>query len=129
MKILINKNGYVDFEAPIYMTDKQREYFINGMKKIFKDIQIKHIIEQIKEMPERETVAIVDWKNPKNLLLLTKGLTEEEIADKLGIGREHTFAIRLKSADFLLPFYNWARKKGLTQITEKDIEEFLQKGR
>jgi hypothetical protein len=80
-------------------------------------------------MPEAKKISIVDWKNPKNLLLLTKGLTEEEIADKLGIGREHTFAIRLKRAEFLLPLHSWAKKKGITEITEDVIKEFLQEGK
>jgi hypothetical protein len=129
MKILVYEDGYVDLDAPVYMTEKQRECFIVGLKNFLGNVQVKHVIEQIKEMPPPKKISIVDWENPKNLLLLTKGLTEEEIVDKLGMGREHTFAIRLKRAEFLLPLHNWAKKKGITQITEKAIKEFLQEGK
>lgn len=129
MRILVLKNVYVDFEAPIFMFKDQKEMFVKGMKKIFGDIQIKHVKEQITEMPEREIKTVVDWKNPKNLLLLTTGLTNEQIADILGIGRKHIFAIQLKRASFILPLHKWARKKGISQITEKDIQEYLQEGK
>jgi len=124
MEILIG-DKYVDFEAPIFMTDEQREKFVDGIKKIFGDVQIKNVEEQIVEML-KPSGTIIDWKNPKNLFPLTMGnLNEEEIADKLGIDRKHIFAIQLKRASFISEIYDWATKKGITQITEKDIEEFL----
>ncbi|MEM5803242.1 MAG: hypothetical protein QW350_00710 [Candidatus Aenigmatarchaeota archaeon] len=123
MKIIV-KNDLVDFETPIYMTEEQLDLFVNGMKKIFNDVKTEYVSEQIKEFSVNSK-EIIDWKNPKNLLLLTQGLTEEEIAEKIGIDKKHIFAIRLKSANFLLPFYRWAKKKGLTEISEDDIKEFL----
>jgi hypothetical protein len=129
MEILINENGYVDLKAPIYMTEEQRKCFIEGMKKIFTDVQVIDVEEQIVEMPKREAKPVVDWKNPKNLYLLTKGLTNEEIARELGVSDEHIFAIQLKRAEFVPKIQQWARKKGITQITEKDVEEFLKEMR
>lgn len=46
MKILVYDTGHVDLEAPIHMTDRQREEFIEFFKKFFQnDVEVTNIEE------------------------------------------------------------------------------------
>ena len=75
MKIL-TKNNYVDFEAPIQMTENQRKKFISFMKEQFEDVEVEQVEEKYKEMGERKNTSR-DWTAEEFLLLLTPKSNEE----------------------------------------------------
>ena len=119
MKIITNNKGFVDFEAPIYMNDFQKDEFLRGMREIFEEINVKQIKEKLKEMDEIE-------RHPKKwtineLALLVEGKSNEEIAE---ITNRTPFGVQIKRGSWLLHIQSWAKKKGKSNITEDDIKEF-----
>ena len=125
MIIHIKDKNKIDFQAPVYMIKSQQEKFISGMKEIFGDkIVIKEIIENKKEIKGRTGHPIKF--SIKNLLLLADAkLDNEAAAKKLG---KTEFAIQMKRGPYLKGLLEWAKKKGLTELDEKTINEFLKEG-
>lgn len=119
MKLFINSTGHIDFEAPIYMNDQQRDRFIAGIKKIFGDVEIEAIEEQIIERVG--THKSKKWATDE-LFLLTTSLSNEEIAAKTG---REVFGVQQKRGSFLVVIQTWARAKGKSGITGKDIAQFI----
>lgn len=121
MKIFI-KERYIDFEAPIYMSEGQRKKFIEGMERIFSEkVKVENIVENKKEMGD----ITRHWKKfteEDKIILANPDLSNEEIAEKMG---KTTFAIQMRRGHFLMELQDWAKKKGKSKITEKDIREFL----
>jgi len=122
MNIIKHKN-LIDIDAPVYMTKLQRGKFISGMKDIFgESIEVKEVIEKKKEMGEIS-------RNPKkftvsDLICLTDpNFNNDEIAIKL---KKSKFAIQMKRGPFLIEIREWAKKKGIEILNEKEIKEFLQ---
>ncbi len=121
MRILI-KDDHIDFEAPIYMSERNLKKFVNGMRKIFRDtISVNKIIENKKEMDEIERKAI-RFSEEDYLILANADLSNEEVAKRLG---KSLFAVQMKRGPFLMELQDWAQKKGKNKITEKDIQDFL----
>ena len=123
MKILI-KDGYVDFEAPIQMTDYQREKFIKFMKKMFpSDFKTREVSEKSKEMGEREASPKKWTINEYSLLLSPK--SNKELAKKLG---RTEMSVKMERGHFVPEFMVWAKKKGYALSEDKKIiQEFLDK--
>ena len=118
MKIISN-DGKIDFEAPIYMTDEQRLRFIKRIKQIFENVKILQVREQVKEMGELERHP-KKWKI-KDLVLAASALSNEEVAKRTG---REIFSVQMKRGSWLMELQTWARKRGLSEITEDDIKEF-----
>jgi len=121
MRIEINEKGGVDFETPIFMNNRQRKIFFDGIKEIFGDIQIHNIEEldrnigDIKRYPKKWT--------PDELVYLFSDKSHEEIADILG---RKFFSIKSKRAIWLLPFHTWATKNGFVKKGHiEDLKEAI----
>jgi hypothetical protein len=121
---IYTKGNYVDFEAPIYMDEEIQKEFIDGMKEIFGDrIKIERIIENKKTM-NRKSIKSKKFDINSLLILTNPELDNQEAGIKLG---KTEFAIQMKRGPFLKEFLEWARQKEKTQISEIEVEEFLNK--
>ena len=119
---ILTKNQFVDFEAPIYMSENQREKFLERMTKLFGDrMGVDNIVENKKEMG-RVKRHFKKFTEEDSIILANPDLSNEELAGKTG---KTQFAIQMKRGPFLMELQEWALKKGKSKITEKDIEEFL----
>ena len=123
MKIL-TKDQYVDFEAPIQMTDEQRKQFVSFMKSEFEDLETEEVEEKTKEMGERE-ITSKHWST-KELSLLLSPEGNNELAAKTD---RSVMSIKMMRGHFVPEFMVWARKKGYSLPVKLEvIEEFLKEG-
>jgi len=122
MIIKYNSDGRIDFEAPIYMTEEQREKFIQGMKKIFGiRIKIENIIENKKEIKKRKGEGKRKY-DIKQLSHFAKEINNKDIANIIG---KTEFAVQMKRGVYLKEYMEWARKKRLSKLDEESEEAFF----
>jgi len=120
MRILI-KDEYLDFEAPIQMTEEQRKKFIRFMKNLFDDVKVVNVIEKTKEMGDRE-VSPRKWV-PEELSLLLTPKNNKDIAVKTN---RSEMSVKMMRGSFVPEFLVWAKKKGYSLPVKIDvIKEFL----
>ena len=119
---LFVKDDYIDFEAPIQMTEDQRTKFINFMQNLFENgFTVKDVEEKTKEVGERET-TFRDWVIDEYCLLLGP-LSNDDLAKKLN---RSSMSVRMQRGDFVPGFLSWAKNKGYTFKIDKElVEEFL----
>lgn len=126
MKVTVTEDGYIDFEAPIRMTEGQKEKFVKFMKRIFPTINMKEVNEPIKQMPLGRKSESRDWDNVDEFSLLLGPESNESIAEKTG---RSSMSIRMKRGDFVPEFMVWAKKKGYTyspkNVDKKVVKEFM----
>jgi hypothetical protein len=121
---ILTKENYVDFEAPIYMTEDQRKKFLAFMKEEFIYVEIGEVEEKSKEMGER-TITNKDW-TPYEFSLLLSPETNEELSAKTD---RSMMSIKMMRGHFVPEFMVWARKKGYSLPVKLEvIEKFLQEG-
>ena len=121
MKLLV-RNNFIDLECPVYMSEKQKNKFIDGMKSIFNEkLVVQNIIENKKEMDKVEKHS-KKFTEEDELILADSSLSNEEVAQLLG---KSSFAVSMKRGPFLMELQEWAKLKGRTKITEKEVHEFL----
>ena len=123
MKILVNRQGYVDLEAPIWMTEKNKKKFIDFFKDLFdKEMVVEEVEEKAKEMGERE-VTIKKWVVEDYSLLLGPK-TNSELANEM----ERTeMSVKMQRGHFVPEFLVWLKKKGYAFTKDKKIiKEFLE---
>lgn len=113
---------YVDFEAPIWMSDKQIEKFISFFKKMFPFVTIQHdVMEKSKEIGERES-EIKKWTVNDYYSLLTIN-DNGSLAQKTG---RTEMGIKMKRGHFVPEFMVWAKSKGYKFPIKKEmIKEFI----
>lgn len=120
MRILI-KDEYLDFEAPIQMTEEQREKFIRFMKNLFGNIKVVNVIEKTKEMGDRK-VDPKKW-TPEELSLLLTPINNRDLTTKL---KRTEMSVKMKRGSFVPEFLVWAKKKGYSlPVKIEVIKEFL----
>jgi len=121
MRILI-KDEYLDFEAPIQMTEEQREKFIRFMKSLFGDIKVVNVIEKTKEMGDRE-INPKKWTAEELSLLLTP-MSNRELTVKL---KRTEMSVKMMRGSFVPEFLVWAKEKGYSlPVRIETIKEFLE---
>ena len=119
MKIL-TKDEYVDFEAPIQMTESQNKKFIEFMKREFSDIKIVYDVHEVERPPIKKGAAKPWTVDDYYILLTTTDL--DEIERKTGRGGT---SVGVKYSDFVPRFEIWAKKKGYRKpYSQKMIAEF-----
>lgn len=115
------KNGYVDFEAPIQMTETQREKFISFMRENFDDVEVEQVEEKYKEMGERKSTS-KEWTPDEFLLLLTPKSNEDVSA----MTDRSMMSIKMMRGHFVADFMVWAKKKGYSlPVGVEVIEDYL----
>jgi hypothetical protein len=85
MRILLNPDGYVDLEAPIYMEEDYQKKFIDFFQKMFPgEVQIEKVEETERVFGDRQPSKDHRW-TPEDFSLLLSDLDNSEIAKKLKI--------------------------------------------
>ena len=121
MKVLLYEDGFVDFEAPIFMSESQKEKFNKFMKEMFPDIKFGNVLEKIKTMGERET-SVKKW-TAEEISSLFGGLSNEELSIKM---KRSLMSVRMARGSKIAEISAWAKKKGKKiPMDIKSIEEFL----
>jgi len=116
MKIFVYDSGSIDLEAPVQMTDWQREKFINFFKRNFPDSKIVEVDE-----PDRWPIGGEDgirtWSEEEYLLLLSDE-ENDVIAKKLN---RSPMGVQMKRGQFLPDFFVWLQKKGY--VISKNVDK------
>jgi len=123
MRILYNKSGLVDFEAPIFLSQENKEKFISGMKDIFRsELEICSIIEKDKEMGEIDRHP--RKFSPQDYIdLLTSSLENEDVAKKFN---KTEFAIQMKRGIILPKFQKFCENHSIKMPSHDNIKKFLE---
>lgn len=122
MRIFV-KDEYVDFEAPIQMTEEQRKKFVLFLKEEFADLEIQeNVNEKTKEMGERE-VTTKKWTAEELSLLMSPASNEELAAET----ERSVMSIKMERGHFVPEFMVWAKRKGYSlPVKIEAIKEFLE---
>ncbi|MEM5803241.1 MAG: hypothetical protein QW350_00705 [Candidatus Aenigmatarchaeota archaeon] len=126
VKILIGDKGYIDFEKPVRMNEKQKDDFINLLKNIFSPTVI--IIEEIRgfrnwRIGEKKSYPR-EWTAEEYEILLN-GDSHEEIAKKLG---RSPMSVLIRDGVWRPKLLRWCQQKNKNLLTENNLEiikEFL----
>lgn len=125
VRVLRSPGGLVDFDGPVWMTEHQRQKFIEGMARIKPEaadvlpVQVPQR-EYAEGGPAREARR---WE-PEELLLLVSGYTNEQIR---GITGRTEMSVQAHMGWFPQSFYKWMHDRGLeSQPTRELIERFLE---
>jgi len=122
MKILTYESGYVDLEAPIQMTEEQREKFIEFFKKTFPgNVETYEKKEKTKNLGERD----VDQKKwtVDNLELLLSPSSNSDLAAKMD---RTEMGVKMQRGHFVPGFLVWLKKKGYSlPANKKLIKEYM----
>ncbi|ABE53173.1 Hypothetical protein Mbur_2319 [Methanococcoides burtonii DSM 6242] len=120
MKIYVT-NNYIDFEAPIHMTEDQREKFIDFMQINYSDIGVREVEEVSKRMGSVSR-QMIEWTADDYFALL-KADSNEELSRETG---RTNMSIIMKRGSFIPEFYSWINLKGYSApITKKMVNEYL----
>jgi len=120
VKILIYESGYVDLEAPIYMTQAQFEIF----KKFFEENFHVDYIEKI-EATRKSGTRNGDFKEwtLEDYLALLEPIDNLRLAAKMD---RTEMGIRMKRGQFVFDFLAWMKTKGYSLPVDKaTIREFF----
>lgn len=121
MRVYVYDSGRVDFEAPIWMTDEQREEFIQFFKKTVRDVEVKDV-EEAKGVFGSEDAEYREWTVDDYYELLSSD-PNAVVARKL---RRTEMSIVMKRGEFVPEFYVWLKAKGYTlPASKKMVGEYL----
>jgi len=118
IKIIVNSDNEVDFEYPVWMSERQFERFVSFMKEMFPDITVENVQEPKTKREKHERGK--EWTSAEIFELLISDDTtqiEKNLAAK-GYKRNST-SIEMKKADIFPKFLKWIRKEGRI-ITKKN---------
>jgi len=123
MKIYVHKDGHVDLEAPIQMTEDQKTAFISFFKKMFPgDVRVQDREEKSKIVGIREGVKRDKW-TPDEYAALLSPEANSRISERID---RSEMSIQMKRGDFVPEFWAWIRKKGYSITNVKElVKEFL----
>jgi hypothetical protein len=122
VRILVNVEGYVDFEAPVQMTDEQGEKFISFLKGIFPDLKTREVKEKTKSVGGRE-FSPKKWSVDECYLLLSPDFNAV-LGDKMS---RSEMSVRMERGHFVPEFLCWAKKKGYSfPVSKKVVQEFIE---
>lgn len=117
--IIQRENEFVDLEAPIDLTEEQREELVEFLEGY--GVEVKEVKELSKKMNEKEG-STRTWTVDERLLLFTD-MTIEEIAKKID---RSDVSVGMQQEQFCYDYEEYAHKKGKTGIpTAEEIEEYL----
>jgi len=125
MKIVYNKEGFVDFENPVYMEEDKFEKFT----KFLVDLTKEKI--EVKKVKEKERFVNIEGRHPQRwgagelILLLDTKLSKDDLVKKL---KRSIMSILMQKAQFVPEFISWAKSKGYdsNKISKTIIEQFLE---
>ena len=118
MVVIIENNGYIDLEMPVYMSDEQRRKFIYLIKMVFGEVEVIEVEEPPGHKIEGKTTG--KW-TVEELKLLFSSMSEDEIAEKIN---RSIMSVRMKIGTFKPEFYYWASKKKKV-INKKTLDSLI----
>lgn len=120
MKIYVN-DDYLDFEAPIHMSEDQRNKFIDFMQIKYPEIELKNRDEVSKKIGYVSR-QIIEWTADDYFALL-KADSNEELSRKTG---RSDMSIIMRRGSFIPEFYSWMNLNGYSApITKKMVNEYV----
>jgi hypothetical protein len=126
MKIQYSKEGLVDFQTPVHVTEEQSKKMLGYFKRNFPHIEAMKITELSKEMKPRGPEEREKW-TPKEYLELLTTMDPEYLEKKTGRSER---SVSMKMAEVVPAFLSWLKSKGLeNQINEENIGRFLKEAR
>ena len=126
MKIIVSKSGYVDLEAPIQMSDEQREDFIIFFNNMFPgEIEVLDSNEKSRTFVAGDREPKV-WTIDEYVLLLGPKSNKElaKLLDRTPMG------VKMKRGHFVPDFWVWIKEKGYSSpVDKKMVNEYFKEGR
>jgi len=118
---LIYRNGFIDLEAPVYMSKIQREKFISFMQEIFNDVEVVEKKEVSRRGPHGGEQR--KWTVDDIAILLGEGSIKEK-AKKLN---RSEMGIIMTSGSVIPKLAKWMKERGYTSFppSKKVIREFM----
>ena len=118
MKFSVHKDGYVDLETPIHMTEEQREAFIEFFKKMFPgEVSVGDTVEPPVYTGEREGTTPKRWTVEEYVMLLDPE-RNLRVANKIG---RSEMSIQMKRGEFVPGFLAWVKEKGYSLIDPEEL--------
>lgn len=126
MIILTTEDGFVDFEAPIHVTDEQKEKIIQFFKVMFGEEFQTAIVKDNMRVVGKHSVERKKWTADDYYALLTSFDDDRTLALQLGRNPKSD-SVGMKRADFKPKFLVWLRNKGYDGvITKKIVDDFIE---
>lgn len=126
MKVLQDENGRVDFDAPVDVTDKQKNKFIEFFKENFENVEVEDTKEPDRDVDSDGDNNQKSW-TVKDRKVLLKTNSNEEAAEQLDRSK---MSVQMKRGSFQPEFLQWAKDQGyakpLENLSEDMIEDFLE---
>lgn len=123
MNILLGSYGKLDFDAPVPMTNEQREKFLEFMKTEFEPLEVKFDDDFRTDRLGDKARFMSYWtKKEYAMLLVPRG--NDYLEDKMA---RTWMSIVMKRMTFLPDFETWLNKNGLhlKEANEDSIDKYL----
>lgn len=124
MKIIVDKQGCVDFEYPIYVTDTQRSKIIAFMEELFPGNVKTRNIQEVTRPGFKQSNEPMKWTS-KDFLQLLSPDDMDTVAKSLN---RSSMSIQMMRGQFLPAYMKWLKKMGYRSIRhdERLLQEFLE---
>lgn len=119
--IIVKKGQFVDFKAPVFMSESQRNKFIDFMRELFPKIGVEEIQEKGKEFLNRKPSENRDWTDDELVELFNEDNDFEDIMKKT---KRSDMSIAMMMGDYYTQIMSWAYKKGYSKITKEMLKEY-----
>ena len=123
MKIIVNNDDKVDLNAPIHMTEDQKERFVDFFRENFyDDVETIEVHEPIVDV-DKSDVEIKKW-TPSHIHTLLNTDDNHEAAQKLD---RKDWSVAMARAKYEPKIMKWAKERGyaVKDITEGKIKQAL----
>lgn len=119
--IINRKDGFVDFKAPVYMTEEQRKKFVRFMEDLFPDQVHPTEIQEKGKVITRNVDTSKRW-DVDSFYVLFSCDDFDEIVKKT---KRSPMSISMMMGGFYTDVISWAKKKGYSEVTKELIAEYL----
>lgn len=129
---LIRKNGTIDLQAPIYMTDVQLERFKAFFRETFhEEVEIVPRIEPDREWnPNKEEVTRTKFSPEELFIMLRPGPVQAKVNELQAIHPErNAWTIEIKIGDTFPKFNKYLKDHDITHVTQEVVNDFLRERR
>ncbi|MBI4181812.1 MAG: hypothetical protein HY520_02490 [Candidatus Aenigmarchaeota archaeon] len=127
MKIFVDSQGFVDLEAPVHVTEAQKDAIIQFFKQNFNDFETEEVQEKERYVGDK-VVTNKRW-TVKDYCLILSPESKNVYALSKKMDRS-TMSIRMQMGDFVPSFMIWLKEKGYAfSNDERLVEKFMKEGK
>ena len=119
--IICKKDNFVDFKAPVFMSEEQRKNFIKFMKGLFPEQVSTSEVKEKGKTFARQGIKLIKWTVDDYLELFSSD-DFDKIVKKT---KRSDMGVNMMLGSFYPEVMSWAKKKGYIKINRKVIEEYL----